>query len=581
MTDSRSQKADILSVPKNAAKELLAHGGLTQARLLPASTFARFCSERNLTVDTSRLLRLERLGIFNPIFRVRTPDDDVEVLTLPLSGTSVWFDRGWAWDTTAVPPDYAVPTADDRDTEAYYSMFQIDHLSAVLSSMTWNIATDGWIDTIEHEKTDPRSLDDKIAEDARKSAESLRFHEYRRAKALLCQFISDRYYPYTRGDERTITISTGRHFGSDRWTQTYRPDWDWHAYARAWDPKIVERIFELTPEKLKHAYRGLAAAQAHRDPVSAWHQLVQFVSLHEKERLKGDALQALTLRAGAHMLRRLHEDLYNEELPEPNEVTGYQRNPIPELEVRKDKRRYLELVVNRFNLNPQPRLALIVEGHTEQYAVERIFVEAYGNHPGDFGIEIIVLGGVDAATGGKEDRFRAILRLIDYLHHHQTITYLILDNERYARKLKQAASEAKSIHHAARHVTRADYIKVWKVSLEFDNSSNTELASALSALAGTQVFLPEEIERCRCVPNAGAALKALYAGKTGVKLDKLALCRLLVDQMLAIGCQRSLKNRPIIRPIARVRRLAARNPLPIRHETWERNQTSSHLGKKR
>ena len=43
--------------------------------------------------------------------------------------------------------------------------------------------------------------------------------------------------------------------------------------------------------------------------------------------------------------------------------------PIPELNARQDTRRYLELVVNRYELNPQPKASLIVEGSSEEKAV--------------------------------------------------------------------------------------------------------------------------------------------------------------------------------------------------------------------
>ncbi len=128
---------------------------------------------------------------------------------------------------------------------------------------------------------------------------------------------------------------------------------------------------------------------------------------------------------------------------------------------------------------------MIVEGPSEEKALETIFEEYLGAHPGKYGIEIIVLGGVDVGPGWKEDRFRAIIRLLDYLHHHQTFTFLILDNERYARKLKAEAQKAKSIH-SRRYVTRPEYIKIWKRSFEFDNFSCTEIASVLTEMIGGQ-----------------------------------------------------------------------------------------------
>ena len=171
-------------------------------------------------------------------------------------------------------------------------------------------------------------------------------------------------------------------------------------------------------------------------------------------------------------------------LPHPNEVRGSIVNHIPELDARRDVRRHLEFVANRFAVNPQPRLSLIVEGQSEEAAITRIFERYYGVHPGVLGIEIIVLGGVGAATGtSRSDRFGAIIRLIDYLHHHQTFAFLVLDiNENYADRLKQRARKARSIHVDRRYVTRPDYVRIWKQSFEFDNFSCTEIATALTEL---------------------------------------------------------------------------------------------------
>lgn len=106
---------------------------------------------------------------------------------------------------------------------------------------------------------------------------------------------------------------------------------------------------------------------------------------------------------------------------------------MPELEARGDVRRHLEFVANRYDLNPRSKLTLFVEGPSEDWAVRQIFERYFGVPAGTLAIEIIVLSGVDNATGTAEDRYRAILRLVDYLHHHQTFAFPILDNERYAR----------------------------------------------------------------------------------------------------------------------------------------------------
>lgn len=299
--------------------------------------------------------------------------------------------------------------------------------------------------------------------------------------------------------------------------------------------------------------------------------------------LKNDALRAETFRAGAHMLRLLHNDLYGQDLPHPNEVTGTVVNHVPELEVRRDVRRHLEFVANRFGVNPQPQLSLIVEGQSEETAIMRNLKDYLGSHPGVHGIEIIVLGGVDIATSGKkEDRFRAIMRLIDYLHHHQTFAFLILDNENYAQRLKAAAARMKSIQTDRRYVTRPEYIRIWKHSFEFDNFSCTEIAAALGEVSeGHARFTQEQVRHARGQPHPGAALEGLYCRETNYDLPKIALSESLVRRMLCPAARRNIENRPIVRILDRLAVLAARNHLPITQRTRDANQESTFLGLKR
>ena len=441
-----------LTIPDNAGRAIVESEAVLACRLLGTDAFVRFCSKRGLKINRERLIRLERLGLFAPVFRVVTPNDDEALFDIPIRKENNWFKRGWAYDTTRVPQNHIVPAHTDRDQEGYYSVFQVEYLQVVLTEMTLQVQLDDCLDREDGKAIDWQKYGTRWTKFTEQFATSLRNHEFRRAIALLCQHISNRYYPQTQGDMRTRRTSRGH--SSDRWVSVNALNWDWETEACRWDPKKTEKLYGLTSKKLRHAYETLASEQSRCDPIEPWYQLTQFISLREREKLKDDALRAETLRAGAHMLRLLHKDLYEEELPHPNEVTGGVRSPIPEIEVRRDVRRYLELVTNRFNINPQPRLSLIVEGESEEAAVIQIFEGYYGFHPGTIGIEIIVLGGVGTATGNKkDDRFRAIFRLIDYLHHHQIFTYLVLDNENYATKLKEEAKKAKSIHSDRRYVT--------------------------------------------------------------------------------------------------------------------------------
>lgn len=573
-----AQPSNLLRLPANAGRTIVEASALFVRPLLGTNSFVSFCKDRNIAIDRERLFRLERLGLFAPVFRARTPASHSRPFFLPVRKDNNWFENGFAWDTTGIGP-HEIPKEDDPTCEGYYSVFQIDDLSIIVSAMTLTVQMDSYLEDPDNKNETPQQFGRDWLVHFRRHLESMRPHEYRRSIALLCQFISERYYPYARGDERTIQITDSTY--SDAWLSAYWKDRDWHKYAREWDPKTAETLFELTPEKLRHAYETLASAQQHRDPIERWYRLVQFVAIDQRDKLKMDALCAETVRQGANMLRLLHKSLYKADLAHPNEITGTIITHFPELSARRDVRRHLEFVVNQFGLNPQPRLTILVEGQSEERAIIKLFEEYFGYHPGKLGIEIVVLWGVDAATGAKEDNYRAIIRLIDYLHHHQTITFLILDNENYASKLKTTARKAKSIHHKKRFATRPEYIRIWKKSFEFDNFSCAEIAAAMNELAdGRAFFSREEITACNNGTVSGDLLSKLYQQKTGYGLNKINLSEILVSKALATK-SRKMSNRPIVQVLERIERLAALNHLPIRAEIWERNQASKFLGKKR
>ncbi len=569
---------DILLLPSNVGQAIVETGAVIACPLLGIDSFVAFCKERGESIDRGRLFRLERLGLFSPLFRVRSPKKKVMQFYIPIRPGNNWFTKKLAWDTTAIPLTYTVPNDNDRSQEGYYSIFQIDYLHLVLKKMTLQISLESYLDGKEQTINWQQSGEHWI-EYAEKTLESFRSYEHRRSLSLLCQYISNRYYPNTQSDKRTISVTMGGL--SDRWICIFGYDWDWDSDIRDWNPRKVEQLFALTPKKLRHAYETFAREQNSFDPLADWYELTQFVSVNERKKLKGDALRAETVRIGANMLRLLYQDLYGEELPNLNELNGSINTHSFELEVRKDPRRYLEFVVNRFGLNPQPKFALILEGQSEANSVQKIFEKYFGTHIGSYGIEIIVLGGVDIATGTKEDRFRAIFRLIDYLHHHQTITFLILDNENYAKKLKKEAGIAKSTHGKRSYITRKEYICIWKDSFEFDNFSCSEIAAALNKLAeGYANFNTSEVMECKNGHNPGNLLKKLYNQKTEYNLQKLKLSDILTESMLAPNSRRKVANRPIIKKLERVARLAALNPLPTTYDVWEKNQSSRYLSTK-
>lgn len=365
-----ARQKNIIGLPPNIGRVIVRTGTVIACPLLGTDRFVKYCKDRGLSINRERLLRLERLGLFAPVFRVRTPKTNAPAFSIPPDPKKDWFKKRWAWDTTSVTKAHEIPDHKDRTQEGYYSIFQLDHLQIVLASMALSVQLDRYLESTASKTINWNKDGRRWMQFAESGAESLSAHEFRRSLALLCQFISNRYYPQTQGDQRTIQISQSH--SSDHWISINGHGWDWYDYVNRWKPQAAARLFKLTPAKLRHAYEVLAIAQARCDPLERWYQLTQFVALSERKKLKGEALRAETIRSGAYMLRLLYQDLYPEELPHPNEVSGTVITHVPELAVRDDTRRYLELVANRYGVNPQPRLSLIVEGPTEEIRHENL-----------------------------------------------------------------------------------------------------------------------------------------------------------------------------------------------------------------
>jgi hypothetical protein len=568
-------KPTILGLPESPGRLIMEHSSILVVGLLSEKDFVKFCNDRGMSVSKERLLRFERLGVFCPIIRFADDRDNNIHLKVPNDNAAHWFDKGYIIDCQKIGSEYLQLIGNSNESAAYYSVFQLDDLGWVLKGLSLNVALESFFEQ-GSDSVDWISNGQHWLDVGQSIVSSHKRSPFRAAIAILCQFISNRFYPKTQTNQRTISRSTGSSF--DKWMTIENRNWDWREYCRLFDPKEVERIFSLTSDVLKHAYSALSTSANQIDPLENWANLVEFVSVNKKQKLKGDALHAQSLRDAANMLGMLHKQLYKTELPPTYEIHSMIMRHMPELDQRADVRQHMEFVVNQYDLNPQPKVVLFVEGQSEIILIERILHEIFGHHPGDFGIELNNLGGVANATGGKQyDRFNAIFRLIDYLHHHQTMTFLILDDEGNAKHLHEAAKTKRSIHGQDRLATPPEHIKIWSKDIEFDNFSDAEIANALTNITKKKwLFDAEEVQPAR---SGKTALKDVFFQKTSYKLSKTKLAQALAE----IACSPENQNsayddRPLVRHIQTIIQMASRNPFPTDREAWQHNQRSFLLG---
>ena len=142
----KTSNENLLTIPDQAGRAIVESGAVLACRLLGTDAFVRFCSKRGLKINRERLIRLERLGLFAPVFRVLTPTDVETLFDIPIRKGNNWFEKGWAYDTTSIPQQHNVPDHTDRTQEGFYSVFQIDYLHVVLTELTCQVQLDGFLD---------------------------------------------------------------------------------------------------------------------------------------------------------------------------------------------------------------------------------------------------------------------------------------------------------------------------------------------------------------------------------------------------------------------------------------------------
>lgn len=570
---------NLITLPKNAIRTIFEQDAMMTVPLLKKRQFLDYCEKRELKVTPQRLTRFEQLGIFRPIIRMFEKANTKFPLELPSTDYGKWLDSGVIIDSYDLGLKYEVPKHSDESSEAFYSIFQIDDLHIILSRFTYNIELDQYVG-MDITETDLSNRLSHIIAEVNHDIQSSKNLQFRRALSVLCQTISNRYYYETQSNGRFLWANLYPGY-FNRFPFSGKRDWDWFEHVNNFDPLDVEKNFDLTPSKLNHAYNALSIIANACDPLREWTNLVEFISYDKKRKLSGKALLALSLRDAAKMLKLLYADLYHKNLPPTHEVSKQVYIHFPELSARKDPRRHLELVVNQYDLNPQPKLVLFVEGKSEKVLIMKIFKFYYKSHPGKFGIEINNLQGVNNFTGdGSADRFTAIFRLVDYLHHHQTIAFLILDNENTAKKLVDEAKKKRpSLYGQQRTYIPANHIVLWEKSLEFDNFSDIEIAHALGLAAkGLATFTPDEVKEARHDKFCGNALSKLFHKNANYDLVKPRLSKHLAKMLLDPKSERPIDERPIVKILQQVRELAFLNPLPTLEESWQYNQTAEWLG---
>lgn len=574
---------------------------------LTADRFIKYCKERGVKTSRKQLERLEELGLFSPVARVRYPvvhrkveysgDGNNYIDIGPLAEgeewtgdvreesagfvftkeyAKAWLEEGFLWEPSSQPFeawDNSRYKDARRRVESFYSVFQCYPLRSLINELTVKVHVEWWPSYGDEEIREFNERTKKRAENAISSRQD----GGREARAVeLCQAISNRYFPSTQTDRRMVNLS---------YSGSYH-EWDWHEYSRGWDVQKVLDDLGASVEEVKRLQKMIAVNAKHLDPLEKWYELVSFVSVEQKKKLEDDALLAQALYSMEHMLRLFYEDLTGERLPAPDESLGFTADRLYGEGVGQDELEFLELLTNRYHLNSRPRLLLVVEGVGEEEQFPRLLEGLFGVRLPQVGIEVFNIGGIGNFTGDKKrDKRGALERLIDDYHARQTFVFVVLDNEDRAGQIKERLVNRRSIHYPKRTVTKDEYVHLWEKSVEFDNFSHAEIAQAMKELCGGKyAFEPEEVAACeQSFGGGGDPLSKLYKEKLKYSMPKPELLKILCDSVLADpdaefdGADKP--KRPMVRVLQRVYELARMNHQAVTRDIQRWNQGSGFLGR--
>jgi hypothetical protein len=327
--------------------------------LLRAADFIFYCKERDIGVSRERLEQLEKLGLLYPLARIKRPKIKIKLergengtrdlgvleegeewhgetteeyarFSFKREYAESWLNEGLLWEPSSRPFE-----AWKDHTENYYSMFQCYPLYWITSWTTRPLGLEFFTSLSEEEI---RNFIHDISVVAKKEIESLQqSHPESERLVSLCQVISNRYFPRTQSDRRWtfVSVSAEHHH------------WNWQEYSRTWSAEKVLEDLEISIEDVKKWQENLSIRARACDPLASWYDLVSFISVEQKKRLKGKPLLAQSLYAMEEMLRLFYRELTGIELFPPDESSMWRKDDFLGEGVTKDELRYLEFLTNR------------------------------------------------------------------------------------------------------------------------------------------------------------------------------------------------------------------------------------------
>lgn len=274
-----------------------------------------------------------------------------------------------------------------------------------------------------------------------------------------------RYWPYVRGQSKVLYTQGPKQEGD-------RPTLDaLHLeYRHATAQDALEQLAVTTDDLIALAEWLAWRVEGGVDPQPRLRSLTRLLPRRHAERARGRSLQALDLYDAFDLVRRFHNEVTGELMPDADQrnLVGEAARPRP---LRKDRDALVQAL--RTQGLTAHKLHIIVEGETEIRLVTGLF-EAFSRQTLD-------AAGI-AMTDLEGDKLEESRRFIQGLGLYSRDIVLLLDDENDAKRVVQQMADAGTV--------RLEYVHLASPSLEEENFSPEELvalANRLAAAHGVQL----------------------------------------------------------------------------------------------
>lgn len=272
---------------------------------LSTDQFITYCRDRDIQTSREQLEQFEKLGIFYPIARVKYPKINIKIeyvddgkryrdLGILKDGeewigdikeeyanfwfekeiAKNWFEEGLLWEpSTQSFKSWETFKDENKRTqiESFYSIFQCYILYHLIQLTTMRIGAEWWAG---YSKENIENITNQISDWAKKVTSGLQKGGIRDKAIPICQIISNRYFPQTQSDRRTIQVP---------FTLLTHPKWDWDEYCRNWDAKKILAEIGISIDELERLHETVVMDTRFADPLEQWYGLISFISVAQKK----------------------------------------------------------------------------------------------------------------------------------------------------------------------------------------------------------------------------------------------------------------------------------------------------------